>query len=261
MEKQPMEEDERIEAVDGLAAVRERRRREFEEYMRRDPIPPEMEGGEIYRDGKRRFWSSTLYALMGVCEGQEEFGNFTEKVLTEHEESVQYQFYVLDEALKKVEEPELIEEIWNIAYGILDLCGGFYIALGAYIGQNYCFTDLDVKEEINHVGKLMIEERVFPIIAKRVASEGEASESAEVIPAGIKKGGKVTQEKRKPVPEKGILTIEEAAARLGVSRSWMYKKIMAGIIPKIQIGGLCRIPEKEFDAWIAGHKTGGRLKV
>ena len=59
----------------------------------------------------------------------------------------------------------------------------------------------------------------------------------------------------------GCITIAEVAAKLRVSRSWVYKKAKAGIIPHIRIGNMMRFFGKDIDAWVAGHKVKGCLKT
>jgi excisionase family DNA binding protein len=237
--------------VNQRDAIREKRRKEFEELIKREPG---LKSEEIYRNGKRRFYGNLLFTVMSMTEDEEDFLNFCEQVLTEDDENLQYAIHTMDKLFEKIPDPKLKEEIRNNVYSIMDLCANFYIPLGAFFGQNYTIADPDVQREINDIGKRIIEEGIFPLVAKGVGSEEAASASAQVIPVTIK-------EKKKPVLEKGILTVEGAAARLGVSPSWVYKKLCAGFIPKIKIGGLLRIPEKDFDAWIAAQTTKGFLKV
>ncbi len=59
----------------------------------------------------------------------------------------------------------------------------------------------------------------------------------------------------------GYLTVCEVAKRLKVSRSWLYKKAHAGVIPHVRIGSVIRFVENDVDAWINGHKIKGALKV
>lgn len=258
MENQPKKKGGGIEVVDELGPVRERRRKEFEELMQREP---ELESKERYRNGKRKFYGDMIFAVAGMTEDKEDFSNFCEKVLTEDDENLQYHIHVADELLGKIPDSKLKEEIrWTI-YSIIDLCGNFYIPLGAFFGQNYTVADPDVQQEINDVGKLLFDERVFPLVAKGTGPEGEASAPAEVIPTRIKGAEKVIQEKKKLMPEKGILTIEGAAARVGASPSWVYKKVSAKIIPHFRIGGLLRFSESEINNWMKSHHVGGCQKI
>lgn len=244
---------------ESLEDIRARRRKEYKNYMERYPKP--LENGERYRDGKRRFYGDLLFSLMGMHEDEEDFGKFCEKILMEDDEALQYNFYNLEQSLKKVKDSKLAADIMNTAYGILDLSSNFYIALGAFIGQSYTIADRNAQQEIDDIGKRMIEENVFPLIAKQARSEGEAPAPTKVIPVEIKEREKITQEKRKPVPEKGFLTVEAAAARLGVSKTWVYRKCQCRIMPHVQIGGVRRIPEKDLQDWLNGHKIKGCLKV
>jgi excisionase family DNA binding protein len=47
-------------------------------------------------------------------------------------------------------------------------------------------------------------------------------------------------------PERVLLTAEEAAERLGIGRTFMFKLIRAGEIESVQIGRLRRVPASEI---------------
>jgi len=57
------------------------------------------------------------------------------------------------------------------------------------------------------------------------------------------------------------LTVEDVAKRMRVSRSWVYKKAHAGVIPHVRIGAVIRFVEKDIETWINAHKVNGCLKV
>jgi excisionase family DNA binding protein len=59
----------------------------------------------------------------------------------------------------------------------------------------------------------------------------------------------------------GYLTVVDVAGRMKVSRSWVYKKAHAGIIPHVRIGSVIRFVEKDIETWINAHKVNGCLKV
>jgi excisionase family DNA binding protein len=46
----------------------------------------------------------------------------------------------------------------------------------------------------------------------------------------------------RPIPERVLLTVEEAAERLGIGRTLTYKLISSGEIESIRIGRLRRVP-------------------
>jgi excisionase family DNA binding protein len=48
-----------------------------------------------------------------------------------------------------------------------------------------------------------------------------------------------------------LLTPEEAAAHLGMSKSWIYKRTADGSAPVHRIGGKVRFTQRDLDAWIA----------
>lgn len=50
-----------------------------------------------------------------------------------------------------------------------------------------------------------------------------------------------------PAPERLALTIPEAAAMLGVSRSKGYELARRGIIPVIDLGGAKRVPRRRLE--------------
>jgi excisionase family DNA binding protein len=53
-----------------------------------------------------------------------------------------------------------------------------------------------------------------------------------------------------------LLTIDAVAERLGVSRRTVERKIAAGEIPALQLGGRrspIRIDERELEAWLYGN--------
>jgi excisionase family DNA binding protein len=61
------------------------------------------------------------------------------------------------------------------------------------------------------------------------------------------------------MPERVLLTAEEAAERLGIGRTFMFKLIRTGEIESVQIGRLRRIPASEIqnyaDRLITGNVT------
>jgi excisionase family DNA binding protein len=53
-----------------------------------------------------------------------------------------------------------------------------------------------------------------------------------------------------------LLTVEEAAARLRVSRPTMYRLVAAELVPAFRIGGSIRIDTDELEEWLAGSAVG-----
>lgn len=54
-----------------------------------------------------------------------------------------------------------------------------------------------------------------------------------------------------------FLTPAEAASRLNVPVSWVYKQTdpaTPGAIPSVKVGKYLRISSDELDAWIAAHR-------
>lgn len=56
----------------------------------------------------------------------------------------------------------------------------------------------------------------------------------------------------RPMSERILLTIEEAAEQLGIGRTLMYKLISNGEIDSIRIGRLCRVPTTAIQNYAHG---------
>ena len=48
-----------------------------------------------------------------------------------------------------------------------------------------------------------------------------------------------------------LLTVDEVAARLGVTKGWVWAQARAGRIPHVQPGRYRRFREEALDAWLA----------
>jgi len=59
-------------------------------------------------------------------------------------------------------------------------------------------------------------------------------------------------------PVRIVLTVEEAAERLGIGRTLMYALVMAGEVESVHIGRLRRIPTDALDSYIRQLRTGLR---
>jgi excisionase family DNA binding protein len=57
-------------------------------------------------------------------------------------------------------------------------------------------------------------------------------------------------------PERVLLTAEEAAERLGIGRTFMFKLIRTGVIDSVQIGRLRRVPASEIQNYADRLITG-----
>lgn len=66
--------------------------------------------------------------------------------------------------------------------------------------------------------------------------------SAQTLPATTQKGNTVT--------DKLLLTVEEAADRLGIGRTLTYALVKSGEIESVQIGRLRRIPLAALDRFL-----------
>jgi excisionase family DNA binding protein len=47
-----------------------------------------------------------------------------------------------------------------------------------------------------------------------------------------------------------VMTVEAAAALLGISRTSMYRLIAQRKVPHIRLNGSVRIPRRELEAWV-----------
>ena len=49
-----------------------------------------------------------------------------------------------------------------------------------------------------------------------------------------------------------LLTVDEVAQRLGVSKDWVWAQARAGSIPNVRIGRYRRFREEAIEEWLAG---------
>jgi excisionase family DNA binding protein len=68
----------------------------------------------------------------------------------------------------------------------------------------------------------------------------------------------VPQQPTRPLPERVLLTAEEAAEQLGIGRTLMYKLIAHGEIDSIRIGRLRRVPTAAIQDYASRRVTGNR---
>jgi excisionase family DNA binding protein len=47
-----------------------------------------------------------------------------------------------------------------------------------------------------------------------------------------------------------LLTAEEVAERLGVTKDWVWAQARAGRIPHVRLGRYCRFREEAIEAWV-----------
>lgn len=52
------------------------------------------------------------------------------------------------------------------------------------------------------------------------------------------------------VTERILLTVEEAARRLGIGRTLAWRLVRDGELPSVRLGRLVRIPERALDDWL-----------
>ncbi len=56
--------------------------------------------------------------------------------------------------------------------------------------------------------------------------------------------------------ERLLLTVEEAAQRLGIGRSFAWELVRRGELPSVRLGRLVRIPVGALDEWIQRKSRG-----
>jgi excisionase family DNA binding protein len=61
----------------------------------------------------------------------------------------------------------------------------------------------------------------------------------------------VTAESTSPREAKLLLTVEEAAHRLGIGRTVMYRLVSSGLVESVRVGRLRRIPPECLDEFVA----------
>ena len=54
-------------------------------------------------------------------------------------------------------------------------------------------------------------------------------------------------------PESYVLTINEVAMRLHVSRASAYRLVASGQLPVIRVGRAVRVPKMAFEQWFERH--------
>lgn len=52
-----------------------------------------------------------------------------------------------------------------------------------------------------------------------------------------------------------MMTIEDAAARIGMSTSWLYKQTAAGTFPCYRIGRSVRFDPGALEAWLRARES------
>ena len=55
-----------------------------------------------------------------------------------------------------------------------------------------------------------------------------------------------------------LLTVEEAAQRLGIGRSLAWRLVRSGELPSVRLGRLVRIPEQSLLDWLKRQVRGER---
>lgn len=59
-------------------------------------------------------------------------------------------------------------------------------------------------------------------------------------------------------PPRDVMTVDEAARRLGISRSSAYEAVRSGELPAIRVGRRLLIPRVRFELWLSGREERSR---
>lgn len=108
-------------------------------------------------------------------------------------------------------------------------------------------TDLSVRKR-----------KKLEIVTKPVTSQGKNQRSVKEKKGGHKMPGKLDQRRHRPglesfnIAQKSILSVEEAAAYLGVSSKTILEEIHRGKIPAVKIGRAWRIHRALLDELTKG---------
>ena len=58
------------------------------------------------------------------------------------------------------------------------------------------------------------------------------------------------------VNERLLLTVEEAARRLGIGRTLAWRLVRSGDLPSIRLGRLVRVPQSALQVWLDRRSNG-----
>jgi len=59
-------------------------------------------------------------------------------------------------------------------------------------------------------------------------------------------------------PDRLLLTVEEAAGRLGIGKTLAWELVWDGVLPSVRLGRCVRIPLRALEDWIAQTAIGGQ---
>jgi excisionase family DNA binding protein len=82
--------------------------------------------------------------------------------------------------------------------------------------------------------------------------------SIDIFPNANVEGITQTVDQQNPATVPLVLTIEQAAERLGIGRSLMYALVMSGEVESVTIGRLRRIPTDALTAYVAKLRQASR---
>lgn len=54
--------------------------------------------------------------------------------------------------------------------------------------------------------------------------------------------------------ERLLLTVDEAAQRLGIGRTLAWRLVQAGQLPSFRLGRCVRVPRRELEVWVQAQR-------
>ena len=78
-----------------------------------------------------------------------------------------------------------------------------------------------------------------------------------LVPPASSTGGVVDGDAKESLPERWLLTMQQAADRLQISRSALYREVRAGRLKIVKLGNLTRVRPDSLEAYIREQEVEG----
>lgn len=75
---------------------------------------------------------------------------------------------------------------------------------------------------------------------------------AQILVTQINKTTKAHNATQSPTNAEALWDVDDIAAHLKASRSWVYQRATAGLLPYVKIGGLLRFVPSTIRRWVLG---------
>ena len=198
-------------------------------------------------------WASTM-AAGGENGDDDPLGQLLDQVFQEEYKDGREALGWLEDELKKIKDPALRGKLKDAAAEVINKTQYLYLAAGFALGGLYDVMDPEARAQIEYLKKRIHDGGIFPMAAKL-----KAPDTRELCASAAVADGR--EEKKRPVPENGHLAISQAAAFLGFSEAWLYKKARAKIVPHVRLGRNYLFDKKELENWLKAHSIKGALKI